>query len=173
MGQGAGKSKVIPDGTDDQYDDADDKDGVDQRLKDANHESKTRRLQLRDVRKERDTLRAEVAQLRKQLSDDGQTPNRQTGPDPSEVVLTLVEAGLSRDRIRAAVKLVDWSTVTDIGDAIEELREEHPFLFESSEQKQELPGQGGKGNNSRNRAGGPANEAELMRKYRALRPGNM
>lgn len=164
---GQGSGRVIPDGTGDEFDAGSDDDNGDDsddlspedQVKKLKNEAKRRRLQVREARRERDELKA-------QLGENGQS----TRPDTSEVVLNLVEAGMSRDRIRAAMKLVDWSKVDDVEDAIEDLREEHPFLFESSgQQQQDLPPQGGKGNIDKNlRAKGP-DQRTLANKYTALR----
>lgn len=164
VGQGAGSVQDTGDADDDDSTDNDDPMSPEERKKLSN-EAKRRRLQAKEWQK-----RAEAAEAK--LAENGRGT---AGPDPSEVILTLVEAGMSKDRIRAAIKLVDWSSVTDVDDAIDELRDEHPFLFlESSGSKlqQELPGQGGRGNGNKNGKGGGPSNAELIGKYSALRPAH-
>lgn len=159
-GQGNGSVQDDASGTDDENDDAGTGTNLSQedQIKALKHEARRRRLEAKEAKRERD-------ELKQQMADNGQS---HSGPDPSDVILTLVESGMSKDRIRAAMKLVDWSEVTDVDDAIEELREEHPFLFESAQKPQELPAQGSKGNRDKNK-GGPANRQDLMNKYPALR----
>ncbi len=164
LSTGQGSGKVIPDGTGDEFDDADesddsDDDGGDQVAK-LKQEAKKRRLQAKEWRR-----RAEAAEAK--LAENGQSSR----PDNSDLVLTLVENGMSRDRVRAALKLVDWDSVEDVDDAIDQLKEDHPFLFESGQQQQQeqdLPRQGSRGNRDKNRGGGPS-QTELYRKYPALR----
>ena len=172
MGQGSGQ--FIPDGSGDRYTDADEDDsddeGSDEHGKHNCAESKRRRIQAREAKRERDEWRQRAEAAEARLAESGQGA---TGPDPSEVILSLVEAGMSKDRIRAAMKLVDWSRVADVDDAIDDLREEHPFLFEaqsSPQQQQGLPPQGSKGNRDKNKGGAPS-QTELLRKYPSLRRG--
>lgn len=176
MGQGSGStgrasSKTIPDGTGDEFDEADDTgDGdtvlaPDERRK-LRNEAKRRRLQVKELRQENDALKAKLA---------GTNKGGSSGPDPSEVILGLVEAGLSRTRIRMAMKLVDLASVADVDDAIEDLREEYPELFapeHKHDDGDDLSGQGSRHNGNRNK-GGPLDQAELRRKYSALRPGKL
>lgn len=163
MGQGSGKT--IPDGTGDEYDSADDDDSDDDgdggdEVSKLKREAKRRRLQAKEWRK-----RAEAAEAK--LTENGQSSR----PDTSDLVLTLVESGLSRDRVRAAIKLIDWDSVEDVDDAIDQLKEDHPFLFEShseQQQQQDLPPQGSKGNRDKNRTNDPSRR-QLADKYPALR----
>lgn len=79
-------------------------------------------------RREARDLRAENERLKAQLAGDG----KNTGTNDTtraDFILALAEAGLKRDRIRAATKLIDLDEYDDVDEAIEELREEHPFLF--------------------------------------------
>lgn len=165
-GQGSG-GFTSPTIKDDASDDAGDDDGDDlapeDQLRKVQNEAKKRRLQVRDLRKENADLKAQLAKA----GGDGATDNSRAREN---LVLGLVEAGLSRSRIRMAIKLVDPSTVTDVDDAIDELREEYPDLFEPAEQQQtsELPGQGSRHNGSRSKGGPPSNQ-DLINRYPALR----
>lgn len=130
------------------------------------NEAKRRRLQVKELRQENDALKAKLA---------GTDKGGSSGPDPSEVILGLVEAGLSRTRIRMAMKLMDLDSVADVDDAIEDLREEYPELFapeRKDDDGSDLPSQGSRQNGNKNR-GGPLDQAELRRKYSALRPGKL
>lgn len=162
--QGQGSGYTSPGIKDDAADDADGDDEPDDdlspedRLKRANDEAKRRRLQVKELRRENERLKAERA-------DNG---GGGSGPEASEVILALVESGMSKDRIRAAMKLVDWSSVDDVEDAIDDLRDEHPFLFESSKPEQDLPGTGSRHNGNKNKGSGPSAQ-QLINKYSALR----
>lgn len=171
--QGQASGFTSPSIKDDAADDAGDDDSADDdtalapdERRQLRNEAKRRRLQVKELRQENDALKAKLAG-----TDNGGS----SGPDPSEVILGLVEAGLSRTRIRMAMKLMDLDSVADVDDAIEDLRDEYPELF-ASEQKHgdgsDLPGQGSNHNGNKNR-GGPLNRADLERKYSALRPGRL
>lgn len=167
--QGQGSGYTAPAIKDDAANDADVDDDPDDdlspedMLKKANDEAKRRRLQVKELRRENERLKAERA-VNGATGDD-------SGPDRSEVILSLVEDGLSRDRIRAAMRLIDWSSVDNVEDAIDDLRDEHPFLFEAAkpeQQDQDLPGTGSRHNGNKNRSKAATN-AQLAEKYSALR----
>lgn len=170
MGQGAGTTGsrrnaaepgTAEPGTDDVDDDADDDLSLEDQLKAANSEGKRRRLENKELRRENERLRA-------QLGDNGQSSQ---SVDGTELVLALIESGLPGNRIRTAMKLID-SSLADPEEAIEQLREEHGFLFEANQrQQQDLPGQGPAHNRDKNRRAYKGDEAELRRRYPALGGG--
>lgn len=162
-GQGSGGTQ------DDQGQEGDDADEDefeedDDPVRKANHEAKKHRLQKKQWRN-----RALAAEAK--LAENGDESGG-SSVDQSELVLSLVEAGMSRDRIRAAVKLIDWDSIEDVDDAIDQLQEDHAFLFsspgEQSKDGGKLPGTGAKHNGPRNK-GGPPNDQQIIEKYAALR----
>jgi len=162
MSQQGGGSFSTTDIKDDAADDAEDDADNDESQGTGRQEAIKRRLQNKKLRKENERLRAQMAEAGKGDGD--------VGPDRSEVVLGLVEAGMSKDRVRAAVKLIDWSAVDDVEEAIDELRSVHPFLFEQAssakQDKSDLPGTGSS-HRGRRKPGGPSDD-ELRRKYPSL-----
>jgi len=128
-------------------------------------ENKRRRMQARQWRQ-----RAEAAEAK---LGEGNTLSDAARAD---VILAMAEAGLKKDRIRAALKLVDWETVDDPEDAITDLRAEHPFLFDGTSGADD-DGQGFQGrtapamNNSRgklNKESDQQKAARLAKKFPAL-----
>lgn len=159
-GSGFSTTDIKDDAADDAKDD--DGDDDDESQDTGRQEAIKRRIQNKKLRKENERLRAQMAEAGKGDGD--------VGPDRSEVVLGLVEAGMSKDRVRAAVKLIDWSAVDDVEEAIDELRSEHPFLFEQAlsakQDKSDLPGTGSS-HRGRRKPSGPSDD-ELRRKYPSL-----
>lgn len=166
--QGQGSGYTSPGIKEDAADDADGDDDPDDdlspedKLKKANGEAKKRRFQVKELRRENERLKAKLAENR---GADGAADNSTSRED---LVLGLVEAGLSRTRIRMALKLVDVNSVEDVDDAIEDLREEYPDLFESAKAEQELPGTGSRHNGMKQK-GSTASNQQLINKYSALR----
>lgn len=132
MGQGSGSVQDDHAGTDDDADQ-----GEDQPRKKYNDdpekarliaENKRRRQQAREWRQ-----RAEAAESKLSGSRDEGGGSGADGVNSAELVLAMVSAGMKPDRIKAAMKLVDFDSFDDPDDAIEELREQHEFLFSESD----------------------------------------
>ncbi len=124
MSQGTGSVQDNNDeDTDDTGSDDDSDDDPKARIQALSKEAARRRRQAREWRQ-----RAEAAEAK--LASEG----KGTGQvDSADLVLAMVSAGMKPDRIKAAMKLVDFDSFADPEDAIEELREEHPFLFSSGD----------------------------------------
>lgn len=154
-------NKDVPDDSDDE-----DRTFTAEDRKKLNGEARNYRLKAREATRENAQLKQEIAQLKGQLTENGNS----TGPRV-DVILALVKAGMLSDRLDVASKLIPWGEVDDPDEAVEDLKDAHPFLFESSGKglpEQELPGQGSPQNRNKNR-GGPPSQADLFNKYSALR----
>lgn len=124
---GTGASGTTGDDDSDDSDSEDEEEATDRKPKKTvqqlSREAARRRREARDWKQ-----RAEAAEAK--LAGDGKSSGM-NDTTRADFLLALVEAGLKRDRIRAATKLIDLDEFEDVDEAIEELRAEHPFLFGS------------------------------------------
>jgi hypothetical protein len=152
MGQGGGS---VQDNQDDDTDDGDDADADPQhRIQKLSQEAARRRRQAREWRQ-----RAEAAEA--QLASEGKG---RAGMGSADVVLAMVSAGMKPDRIKAALRLVDFDSYTDAEDAIEELREECPFLFGGESEQGQTTGRTAPAmNNSRQKLGRETQQQRAQR----------
>jgi hypothetical protein len=155
---------VKDDAASDADDDSDDDDDGDEPRKPKRSIQKLSNEAARRRRENRE-LKAENDRLKAQLADDGKA----TGTSDStraDFILALAEAGLKRDRIRAATKLVDLDEFDDVEDAIEELKAEHPFLFGPESNDDEKPKTGRTAPSMNNGRRKPGKETEEQRRIR-------
>lgn len=124
IGQGSGSVQ------DDHDDDDDDDDDTPSRSRSDDPEKKRLIAENKRRRQRAREYKEKWEAAERKLAESGRdTGGGSTGTDSAELVLAMVSAGMKPDRIRAAMKLVDFDSFDDPDDAIDDLRSEHPFLF--------------------------------------------
>lgn len=145
----------------DDSDDEDDDDGDEPKPK-----PKRSRQQLSNEaarrRRENRELRAENERLKAQLADDGKSTGASDGLR-SDLVMELAGAGLKKDQIRAAMKLVDLDEYDNVDEAIEDLRDQYPSVFTSDSPSDKMGRSAPAMNNGRRK---PGKETEDQRRIR-------
>jgi hypothetical protein len=134
MSSGSGSTSGGTD--DDTGDDSDDDD--DDSIQNRNNDPEKRRLIAENKRRRQlprqYRQRAEAAEAK--LAENG-TGNSGNSPDSLKSAIKLAAAisksGLKEDRIDAALRLIDPDLLDEPEDALADLREAHPFLFDSSD----------------------------------------
>ena len=172
-GQGAGS--VQDSGTREGEDDLDSDDDVE------SLRAKVRAARAATKRSDAESKRRRLA-LKSERNRHGNGDGGQSGPDQAVVMQFLTTMAKSEHQLHdpeAFVDLVvrhllhDATDETDMDDVLDEAIDRFHYFVKGSkagQEKKDLPGQGGRGNGDKNK-GGPANQAELRRKYPALGGG--
>lgn len=170
---GAGGSYNSPNVKDDAESDADDDSDDDEPQPKRKHDPDKARLSSEAARRRREARewrqRAEAAEA--QLANDGKSTGASDGLR-SDLILELADAGLKKDQIRAAMKLVDLDDYDNADDAIEDLREQYPSVFTSNAPNETMGRTAPAMNNGRRKPGKETEEqrrVRLSQKFPALR----